>query len=127
MGRRVSDPRATAGLASSAEGGVSTTKRPCMDSTPRDSQLSTQAARRKADELLGDIQRLISATGVIASVTPGAEETAAFIESLMHDMNAVIRSYRTAWRQSEGQKQARRNGKPAEEAPAEGEESPAAE
>lgn len=71
-------------------------------------QLSTREARRKADELLGDIQRLISATGVIASVTPGAEETAAFIESLMHDMNAVIRSYRTAWRQSEGQKQARR-------------------
>ena len=44
MGRLVSAPRATAGLASSAEGGVSTTKRPCMDSTPRDSQLSTQAA-----------------------------------------------------------------------------------
>lgn len=74
-----------------------------QDRHARHMQLTTRELRQKADRQLAEIQQLIQATGVIASVTDKQEDVA-YVTELMHDMNAVIRGYRTTWRQSEAQK-----------------------
>ena len=79
-----------------------------QDRYARRQQTKAHEMRRQAEALWAEIQELIHASGVIASVTPGAEETAAFIRSLIIEMNANIVNFRTSWRQSEGQRNAQR-------------------
>lgn len=69
-------------------------------------QLSTEDLRKLTDETLGEIQDLIRASGIIASVTEGEADTVTFAESLINEMNGIARSYKTTLRQIEAQREA---------------------
>ena len=84
-------------------------------------QLSTEDLRKLADETLGEIQDLIRASGIIASVTPDQQDTVTFAEQLINEMNGVIRGFKQTLNQSEAQKKAHKEDDPAPTTPSEGE------
>ena len=88
-------------------------------------QLSTEEVRRETDNKLTELQDLIRASGIIASVTPDQQDTVTFVTQLMNDMNSVARNYKTAYNQSMAQKKAHEEGgdepDPAPTTPPEGE------
>ena len=88
-------------------------------------QLSTEEVRRETDNKLTELQDLIRASGIIASVTPDQQDTVTFVTQLMNDMNSVARNYKTAYNQSMAQKKAHEEGgdepEPAPTTPPEGE------
>ena len=84
-------------------------------------QLSTEDLRKLADETLGEIQDLIRASGIIASVTEGQQDTVTFAEQLINEMNGVIRGFKQTLNQSEAQKKAHKEEEEAPTTPPEGE------
>ena len=84
-------------------------------------QLSTEDLRKLADETLGEIQDLIRASGIIAAVTEGQQDTVTFAEQLINEMNGVIRGFKQTLNQSEAQKKAHKEDESAPTTPPEGE------
>ena len=73
-------------------------------------QMTTEDLRKLADETLLEIQDAIRASGIIASLTTGQEDTVTFVNQLMQEMNAVTSNFKTSYNQSEAQKKAHQEG-----------------
>ena len=72
--------------------------------------MTTEDLRKLADETLLEIQDAIRASGIIASLTTGQEDTVTFVNQLMQEMNAVTSNFKTSYNQSEAQKKAHQEG-----------------
>ena len=86
-------------------------------------QMTTEDLRKLADETLLEIQDAIRASGIIASLTTGQEDTVTFVNQLMQEMNAVTSNFKTSYNQSEAQKKVNKeeDDAPAPSTPPEGE------
>ena len=76
----------------------------------RKQEITTNELRKLADETLVEIQDAIRASGIIASLTTGQEDTVTFVKQLMQEMNAVTSNYKTTLKMSEAQKKAHEEG-----------------
>ena len=73
-------------------------------------QMTTEDLRKLTGETLLEIQDAIRASGIIASLTTGQEDTVTFVNQLMQEMNAVTSNFKTSYNQSEAQKKAHQEG-----------------
>lgn len=69
-------------------------------------QVTTDELRRMTDDTLLEIEDLIRASAIIASVTAEQEDTVTYTTQLINEMNAVTRSFKTTYNQSMAQKRA---------------------